>query len=79
MSFCFMNIYTSERKWGKFEKFHQNKPCTIKLIYVDPNPHLRLQYDDKRAEFWKTIKGAAVVELNDKPLTPTVGETIIIP
>lgn len=79
MPFSSMNIYSEERPWGKFEKFHENKPCTIKLIYVNPNSRLSLQYHNKRSEFWKIIKGTAEVELNGKTVILTEGETITIP
>ncbi len=62
-----MEIYSESRPWGRFEKFHENKPCTTKLIYVNAHSLLSLQYHKKRAEFWKVIKGTAVVELDGHP------------
>jgi len=74
-----MNIYSEDRPWGKFEKFHENKPCTVKLIYVNQNSRLSLQYHNKRSEFWKVIKGTAMVELNGRTMILTEGETLTIP
>ncbi|AFU59892.1 putative mannose-1-phosphate guanylyltransferase/mannose-6-phosphate isomerase [Candidatus Nitrososphaera gargensis Ga9.2] len=74
-----MNIYSESRPWGRFEKFHENKPCTVKLIYVNANSRLSLQYHNKRSEFWKVIKGTAMVELNDRNTVLKEGETISIP
>lgn len=74
-----MNVYTEERPWGRFEKFHENKPCTVKLIHVNPNSRLSLQYHNKRSEFWKVINGTAMVELDGKTIILTEGETITIP
>ena len=74
-----MKIYSENRPWGKFEKFHENKPCTVKLIYVNANSRLSLQYHKKRSEFWKVIKGTAMVEINEKTITLQEGETITIP
>lgn len=74
-----MGIYSEERPWGRFEKFHENKPCTVKLIHINPNSRLSLQYHNKRSEFWKVIKGTAMVELDDKTIILTEGETITIP
>ncbi len=74
-----MNIYSEDRPWGKFEKFHENKPCTVKLIYVNQNSRLSLQYHNKRSEFWKVIKGTAMVELDGKTMILTEGETLTIP
>jgi mannose-6-phosphate isomerase len=74
-----MSIYSEERPWGKFEKFHENKPCTVKLIYVNPNSRLSLQYHNKRSELWKVIKGTAMVELDGMTMILTEGETLNIP
>ncbi len=74
-----MKIYSENRPWGKFEKFHENKPCTVKLIYVNANSRLSLQYHKKRSEFWKVIKGTAMVEIDEKTVTLQEGETITIP
>lgn len=74
-----MNIYYEDRPWGKFEKFHENKPCTVKLIYVNQNSRLSLQYHNKRSEFWKVIKGTAMVELDGRTIIMTEGETLTIP
>ena len=74
-----MKIYSERRPWGKFEKFHENKPCTVKLIYINANSRLSLQYHKKRSEFWKVIKGTAMVELDGKTIILREGETITIP
>jgi mannose-1-phosphate guanylyltransferase len=74
-----MNIYSERRPWGRFEKFHENKPCTVKLIYVNPNSRLSLQYHDRRSEFWKVVRGTAIVELEGKTIILTEGETLTIP
>lgn len=72
-------VYSENRPWGRFEKFHENKPCTVKLIYINANSRLSLQYHNKRSEFWKVVKGTAIVELDGKVVILTEGETIAIP
>ena len=74
-----MNIYSENRPWGKFEKFIENEPCTVKLIYVNPKSRLSLQYHNNRSEFWKIVKGTVTVELDGKNMILTEGETIAIP
>ena len=74
-----MKIYSESRPWGRFEKFHENKSCTVKLIYVNANSRLSLQYHKKRSEFWKVIKGTAMVEIDEKRIVLGEGETITIP
>ena len=74
-----MKIYSEIRPWGRFEKFHENKSCTVKLIYVNANSRLSLQYHKKRSEFWKVIKGTAVVEIDKKTIVLKEGEMTTIP
>jgi mannose-6-phosphate isomerase len=74
-----MKIYSESRPWGRFEKFHENKSCTVKLIYVNANSRLSLQYHKKRSEFWKVIEGTAMVEIDEKRIVLGEGETITIP
>ena len=74
-----MKIYSEIRPWGRFEKFHENKSCTVKLIYVNANSRLSLQYHKERSEFWKVIKGTAVVEIDKKTIVLKEGETTTIP
>jgi mannose-6-phosphate isomerase len=74
-----MEVYSEDRPWGKFEKFHENKPCTVKLIYVNPNSRLSLQYHNKRSEFWKIVFGTAYLQLDDSLLVLKEGQTIEIP
>lgn len=74
-----MNIYSEDRPWGRFDKFHENKPCTVKLIYVNPNSRLSLQYHNSRSEFWKVIRGTAMVQLDKRTLILNEGDSIDIP
>ena len=74
-----MKVYSESRPWGRFEKFHENKSCTVKLIYVNANSRLSLQYHKKRSEFWKVIKGTAMVEIDEKRIVLEEGDTITIP
>lgn len=74
-----MDIYTEDRPWGKFEKFHENQLSTVKLIYIKANSRLSLQYHRERWEFWKVIKGTAQVELDGEILELKEEENIVIP
>jgi mannose-6-phosphate isomerase len=74
-----MDIYSEDRPWGKFEKFHENELSTVKLIYINANSRLSLQYHRERWEFWKVIKGTAQVELDGEILELKEEENIVIP
>ena len=74
-----MGVYTEQRPWGKFEKFHENKSCTVKLIYINPFSRLSLQYHKKRAEFWVIVNGIARVQVDNRTYILKEGQTIEIP
>ena len=74
-----MDTYSESRPWGKFEKFHENKPCTVKMIYVKPNSRLSLQYHFNRSEFWRVVKGTATVELDGENFILKEGDSLDIP
>src|SRR6185503_102813 len=74
-----MDTYSESRPWGKFEKFHVNKPFTVKLIYVNPNSRLSLQYHMNRSEFWRVVRGTAAVELDGENFILKEGDGLEIP
>ena len=72
-------IYSEDRPWGRFEKFNENEVCTVKLIYINANARLSLQFHEYRREFWKIIKGKALVEINGKEEIKNENENVEIP
>lgn len=68
-----------KRPWGKFERFTLNERCTVKLVYLDSDKRLSLQYHNNRSEFWKVIKGPVKVQLGGDTKTLQTGESITIP
>ena len=74
-----MGVYSEKRPWGYFEKFHENRPSTVKLLNINANARLSLQYHAKREEFWRIVKGSALIEVDDKKLSLSEGDEVIIP
>lgn len=72
-------VTTEKRPWGRFERFTLNERCTVKLVYLDGDKRLSLQYHNNRSEFWKVIKGPVKVQLGNDTKTLQAGETITIP
>ena len=68
-----------QRPWGRFECFTKNAPCTVKLIYLDGDKRLSLQYHKYRDEFWNVVTGPVQVQLEDKTKMLMTGDTILIP
>ena len=67
------------RPWGRFEQFTKNEPCTVKLIFLDADKQLSLQYHNNRTEFWKVIQGPIKVQLEKESRILKEGESILIP
>jgi mannose-6-phosphate isomerase-like protein (cupin superfamily) len=76
---AFTMTETEQRPWGWFEKFHENKPCTVKLIHINPFSRLSLQYHKDRSEFWTVVEGSAEVELDGRQITLGIGDSLTIP
>lgn len=72
-------VVIEKRPWGRFERFTLNEQCTVKLVYVDGDKRLSLQYHNNRSEFWKVVKGPVKVQLDNDNRTLQTGESIIIP
>jgi len=73
-------VIIESRPWGHFERFTLNEKCTVKLVYLDGDKRLSLQYHNNRAEFWKVVKGPVKVQLGkDTIKVLQTGESITIP
>jgi mannose-6-phosphate isomerase len=70
---------TEKRPWGSFERFTLNELSTVKLVYLDGDKRLSLQYHNNRSEFWKVIKGPIRVQLGSDTKTLQTGESVTIP
>jgi mannose-6-phosphate isomerase-like protein (cupin superfamily) len=56
----------------------------VKLVYVDGDKRLSLQYHHHRTEFWKVVHGPVTVQVGQSretldTRTLEVGETVVIP
>ena len=73
-----MEKYEEARPWGKFEKFCENQQATVKIITVNPNSELSLQYHNNRDEFWRVISGEGYVILDKKTVSAKPGSEFFI-
>lgn len=56
-----------KRPWGGFIKFIDNKPCTVKILYIKKGGALSLQSHKMREEFWYVISGKIKVVTGRSP------------
>jgi mannose-1-phosphate guanylyltransferase/mannose-1-phosphate guanylyltransferase/mannose-6-phosphate isomerase len=68
------DIYQEERPWGNFRQFTHNENTTVKILTVNPNTSLSLQYHNNRTEFWKVISGHPVVTIGDQKAKANPGD-----
>jgi mannose-6-phosphate isomerase len=74
-----VGIIVEKRPWGRFERFTLNEQCTVKLVYLDKDKRLSLQYHNNRSEFWKVINGPVNVQIGEDMKMLNTGESITIP
>ena len=71
--------YKENRPWGNFENLLDVEFTKVKIITVKPFERPSYQYHHKRSEHWVIVKGNAVVVLDDKETSLSVGEHVFIP
>ena len=74
-----MKTYTEERPWGKFEQFCKNEKTTVKILTVNPNGELSLQFHHNRDEFWHVIDGTGDIIIGTETKTGKKGDEFFIP
>lgn len=74
-----MEFYTENRPWGSFKRFTNNEKSTVKILFVNPNEKLSLQYHNHRKEFWRIIAGNPQIQIGDKIITTKIGDEFEIP
>jgi mannose-1-phosphate guanylyltransferase/mannose-1-phosphate guanylyltransferase/mannose-6-phosphate isomerase len=74
-----MEKYSENRPWGKFEKFTNNEISTVKIITVEPNQQLSLQYHHKRDEFWRVVSGKAFITIGEETKEAKEDDEFFIP
>jgi mannose-6-phosphate isomerase len=73
------NRFHEDRPWGSFDRFTQNEPSEVKFLNVDAGKRFSLQTHAKRSEFWKTIKGSGMAEVDGVEHQMNMGDEVEIP
>jgi mannose-1-phosphate guanylyltransferase/mannose-1-phosphate guanylyltransferase/mannose-6-phosphate isomerase len=66
--------FTIERPWGNFRQFSHNEITTIKILTVNPNTSLSLQYHNHRSEFWHVISGHPLLTIGEQKINAAPGD-----
>ena len=70
--------HIEERPWGSFERFCENDVCTVKIITVNANEEISLQYHKHRDEFWKVLQGKPKLIIGNKTVEAKEGEEFFV-
>lgn len=73
-----MKTLSVKRPWGQFEQFTQNEKTTIKVISINIDSSLSLQYHNHRTEFWRILSGFPLVTINEKKIEAKPGDEFTI-
>ncbi|KND49719.1 MAG: mannose-1-phosphate guanylyltransferase [Parcubacteria bacterium C7867-008] len=71
--------YHEDRPWGSFDRFTENEPSEVKFLNVEAGKRFSLQRHSKRSEFWKTIKGSGVAEVDGIEYPMEIDSEVTIP
>ena len=74
-----MKTFIVKKPWGQFDQFTHNETTTVKILSVNPNTSLSLQYHNHRDEFWRVILGHPVLTIGEKKINANPGDEFIIP
>ena len=78
MTLLFDNPYEEERPWGKFVKFTENEPSTVKIITVNPGEAFSLQYHRHRDELWIALSGEGSIEIGGQKFEVLPGKHYLV-
>ena len=69
----------TDRPWGTFEVLREQNNYKVKVLTVNPNEKLSLQYHRHRSEHWVVVEGTALVQIGDEEFTLNVNESTYVP
>ena len=72
-------ITEDHRPWGKFRVYPHAEIGSLKIITVQPEGALSLQYHKHRGEFWVVLDPGLEITVGDRTWNPQPGEEIYIP
>ena len=74
-----MKLTLKQHPWGQSKQFCKNKICTVKIITLNKNSALSLQYHNLRDEFWHVISGSAKVVIHNNTIDCKTGDEFFVP
>lgn len=75
----FKNKKHEKKPWGSFINLHKGDGYKIKLLIINKNQKLSLQFHNKRSEQWTILQGNAQIQLEDNIYNLNKEDHITIP
>lgn len=72
-------IVEDVRPWGKFRRYPHENAGSIKIITVEPDGRLSLQYHEGRAELWVVLDPGLEITVGERVWQAAPNEEIVIP
>lgn len=69
-----MKKLIDNRPWGNFVEYTHNESTTVKILTIEPNQSLSLQYHKHRKEFWRILSGNPTLIIGDKKVDTKTGD-----
>ena len=69
----------TDRPWGTFEVLREQNNYKVKVLTVNPNEKLSLQYHRHRSEHWVVVQGKALVKIGEKETILSENQSTYIP
>ena len=73
-----MKTFIIKRPWGQFDQFTQSEVVTVKILSVNPDTSLSLQYHNHRDEFWRVISGHPLLTIGENKIKANPGDEFTI-
>ncbi|KKQ19545.1 MAG: Mannose-6-phosphate isomerase, type II [Candidatus Nomurabacteria bacterium GW2011_GWA1_37_20] len=73
-----MKTLIVKKPWGQFDQFTYNELSTVKVISINSDSELSLQYHKNRSEFWRILSGHPIVTIGEKEMKALPGDEFTI-
>lgn len=71
--------YREQRPWGEELWISSDKPSMVKILSVNPQEQLSLQYHHNRDEFWHVLSGDGTAEIGTEKISIKTGSNCFVP
>lgn len=60
------------RPWGCYGLYSENEKCTTKILYINKDQLLSMQYHFKRSQYYLVLDDGFIIEYSDEPVPKSI-------